>query len=70
MIFNCPYCNTTKDNWKAIRAHTSSCSSNTGEYHINLTIDPIHYLDCVYNHKNLQAQGIKLYDAVKMFKSK
>ena len=39
----CPYCSKEFKTWKSVRAHTSSCTKNTGEYYVHQGLGPIHY---------------------------
>lgn len=45
----CPYCEKVLPTFKAVRAHTSKCIKNTGEYSISIDYGPIHYTELLNN---------------------
>jgi len=74
--FICPYCKINKKasggffkDWKAVRAHVSSCSTNNGQYYIDEILGPIYYTD-LKNKDILDNIRATKKDLVKMFRTR
>jgi hypothetical protein len=69
---NCPYCSKSFNSWKSVRAHTSTCNKNTGEYFIDATEGAIHYkeLPKTFREINFKFPNLKanISDLKKSFK--
>lgn len=67
----CPYCKKVLTTFKAVRAHTSKCSKNTGEYSISIEYGSIHYAEILNTpYKVLKAKypNLSLSFMVRKFK--
>lgn len=68
---SCPYCDKVLSTFKAVRAHTSKCSKNTGEYSISAEYGPIHYTELTntqYKILKNKYPNISLSSIVRKFK--
>lgn len=68
---SCPYCDKVLVTFKAVRAHTSKCSKNTGEYSISVEYGPIHYTELInapYKILKSKYPNISLSSIVRKFK--